>query len=245
MTSQYIILNSHQKEKVVIRPGLQVHVSNSVVSDLVLPRGSFQGSCFENSDVCVYGDECDLSNIRGVSSRVAITGNEVTLDSGLFRSGTSGNINLVDSSLFDFEIRDTPGYSLALGCEGSDLGNLENGVKPVLVSVANSDCKLFKIERAVATISMTDCDLTDSTFYRCAMTARFSNCTLRNAEFVDVRLSSDSTLTFSSRSTTAFRGLSRASFVDCILPRRFYELAVSVGSLMDHVEVIPEDMDLF
>lgn len=242
MTSQHIILNSHQKEKVTVRPGLQLHVSGSVVDDLIMHHGSFYGSRFENSDVRIHGDGCDLSNVRGIASRVHISGDGIILDSGLFRSGTSGSINLVNSSLFDFEIRDTPGVSLALSSES---GCRQDGVEEVLISVANSSCELFKIERSVATVSMADCDLTDSTFYRCVMTAQFSNCILKNAEFVDVRLSSDSALTFSSRSTAAFRGLSKASFVDCILPRGFYELASSAGSSMDHVEVVHEDMDLF
>ena len=78
----------------------------------------------------------------------------------------------------------------------SESGGQRDGVEEVLISVANSSCELFKIERSVATVSMADCDLTDSTFYRCIMTAQFSNCILKNAEFVDVRLSSDSALTF-------------------------------------------------
>lgn len=242
MTSQHIILNSHQKDKVIVRPGLQVHVDHSVVANLVMSRGSFHGSRFVNSDVRIYGDGCDLSNIRGVSSQIDIRGEGVIMDSGLFRSGTSANIELANSSMFDFEVRDTPGSSSALHQEDSDLGE---GVGSVSISAVNSNCEMFKIERSVAELSMTDCDLTDSTFYRCILVIKFTNCNLKNAEFVDVRLSPDSMLTIPSRSTAAFRGLSKASFVDCVLPRRFYELAISAGASMDHVEVISEDMELF
>lgn len=242
MTSQHIILNSHQKDKVVVRPGLQVHVESSVVSHLVMARGSFHGSRFVNSDVHVYADGCDLSNIRGVSSQIDIRGEGVILDSGLFRSGTVANIELTNSSMFDFEVRDTPGSSSALhrGASGpsGDAGS-------VSISAANSSCEMFKIERSVAELSMADCDLTDSTFYRCMLVVKFANCNLKNAEFVDVTLSQDSMLSIPSRSTAAFRGLAKASFVDCVLPRRFYELAISAGASMDHVEVIPEDMELF
>ena len=77
------------------------------------------------------------------------------------------------------------------------------------------------------------------------LVVKFANCNLKNVEFVDVTLSQDSMLSIPSRSTAAFRGLAKASFVDCVLPRRFYELAISAGASMDHVEVIPEDMELF
>lgn len=242
MTSQHIILNSHQKDKVVVRPGLQVHVESSVISHLVMARGSFHGSRFVNSDVHVYADSCDLSNIRGVSSQIDIRGEGVIMDSGLFRSGTVANIELANSSMFDFEVRDTPGSSSALHRGSNDAGG---DVGSVSISAANSSCEMFKIERSVAELSMVDCDLTDSTFYRCMLVVKFANCNLKNAEFVDVTLSQDSMLSIPSRSTAAFRGLAKASFVDCVLPRRFYELAISAGASMDHVEVIPEDMELF
>lgn len=242
MTSQYIILNSHQTEKIIVKPGLQVHVDSSVVSSLVMARGSFLGSRFVDSDVRIYADGCDLSNIRGVSSKIDIRGEGVVMDSGLFRSGTSANIDLANSSMFDFEVRDTPGSSSALHRGANDLSG---EVGSVSISAANSNCEMFKIERAVAELSMAECDLTDSTFYRCMLVVKFTNCNLKNAEFVDVTLSPDSMLSIPSRSTAAFRGLSKASFVDCVLPRRFYELAISAGASMDHVEVIPEDMELF
>lgn len=241
MTSQHIILNSHQKDKVVVRPGLQVHVESSVVSHLVMARGSFHGSRFVNSDVRIYADGCDLSNIRGVSSRIDIRGEGVVMDSGLFRSGTSANIELANSSMFDFEVRDTPGSSSALR-QSSDASS---SVGFVSISAVSSNCEMFKIERSIAELSMTECDLTDATFYRCKLVVKFANCNLKNAEFVDVSLSPDSMLSIPSRSTAAFRGLSKASFVDCVLPRRFYELAISAGASMDHVEVISEDMELF
>lgn len=242
MTSQHIILNSHQTEKVIVRPGLQVHVESSVVSNLVMARGSFHGSRFVNSDVHVYADGCDLSNIRGVSSQIDIRGEGVIMDSGLFRSGTTANIELANSSMFDFEVRDTPGSSSVLRRESSDASG---DVGSVSISAVNSNCEMFKIERSIAELSMTDCDLTDATFYRCMLVVKFANCNLKNAEFVDVSLSPDSMLSIPSRSTAAFRGLSKASFVDCVLPRRFYELAISAGASMDHVEVISEDMELF
>jgi uncharacterized protein YjbI with pentapeptide repeats len=206
-----------------------------------MARGSFHGSRFVNSDVHVYADGCDLSNIRGVSSQIDIRGEGVILDSGLFRSGTVANIELTNSSMFDFEVRDTPGSSSALR-QSSDASS---SVDSVSISAVNSNCEMFKIERSVAELSMADCDLTDSTFYRCMLVVKFANCNLKNAEFVDVTLSQDSMLSIPSRSTAAFRGLAKASFVDSVLPRRLYELAISAGASMDHVEVIPEDMELF
>lgn len=225
-----------------IAPGRCIRMESSVVKDLTLSRGYYGSSMFLNSSVGITGDGCDLSNIRSVGTVIDILGTDISLDAGLFRQHSLPSLDLRKSSLVDFEIRDSHDPDKILRTEdvdGIDVSGLMS------VTIRESNCNLFKIERSVGSVKMVSCDMTDGIFYSSVISGVLVNCNLKNVEFIDVRFTPNSVLSVPSQSTAAFKNLRSTSFVDCLLPRKFYETAVNGGARMDHVQVIPDDNDLF